>query len=236
MTLGVHSMAQEQAARYGVFERAQDRAAYEGLRDLVLARADGTVGAIDLHAIGEELDVETRSLEHALVRLNAESLVIRDEQGAYRASPLTVEMADGLFDARTAIEIGVIESRIDEIALAELTVLDDLARQLASIVQEPLPDLARFLAASHDYHAHLVGLAHSRPLTEAYLRLGISKLWRASIADLDWWNLFDVQHHTALTAALRERDREHAKALVYEHRSQVKTLVREIIRAGGGSL
>ncbi|WP_164990365.1 FCD domain-containing protein [Agromyces albus] len=227
---------QEQAARYGAFERAQDRAAYEGLRDLVLARAGRTVEAIDLHAIGEELDVETRCLEHALVRLHAESLVIRDEWGTYRASPLTVELADGLFDARTAIEIGVIDSRIDEIALAELAVLEDFARQLASIVKEPLPDLARFLATSHDYHTHLVGLAHSQPLTEAYLRLGISKLWRASIADLDWWNLFDVQHHTALTAALRERDRKRAKALVYEHHLQVKTLVRDVIRAGGGSL
>jgi DNA-binding GntR family transcriptional regulator len=229
-------MAQEKAARYGAFERAQDRTAYEGLRDLVLARAGGTAGAIDLHAIGEELDVETRSLEHALVQLNAESLVIRDERGTYRASPLTVEMADGLFDARTAIEIGVIESRIDEIRLTELAVLEDLAQQLATIVQEPLPDLARFLAASHDYHTHLVDLAHSRPLTEAYLRLGISKLWRASIADLDWWNLFDVQHHTSLTAALRTRNRKRAKALVYEHQLQVKTLVRDIIRAGGGSL
>ena len=77
---------------------------------------------------------------------------------------------------------------------------------------------------------------HLGILTNAARLFSAQGYMRASIADLDWWNLFDVQHHTALTGALRERDREHAKALVYEHRSQVKTLVREIIRAGGGSL
>ena len=229
-------MAFIEDTRYGPFERAQDRAAYEGLRDRVLTRVMAKGDPIDLESLSEELDVAPHYLEAALVRLSSEFLVSRDDLGVYRAVPLTVQMADGLFDARTTIEIGVVDSMIESITAEDLAILDDLANQLASIVAEPLPDLSRFLTASHEYHSHLVGLARSEPLSAAYLRLGISRLWRSSIADLDWWNLFDVTHHSELTAALRNRDTARAKRLIYQHQAQVKQLVRDVITAGGGAL
>lgn len=229
-------MALVEETRYGPFERAQDRAAYDGLRDRVLTRVMAKGDPIDLAALSDELDVEPHYLEAALVRLSSEFLVSRDDLGVYRAVPLTVEMADGLFDARTTIEIGVVDSMITTLDHKDLATLEDLAGQLAQIVAEPLPDLSRFLAASHEYHSHLVGLAHSAPLSAAYLRLGISRLWRSSIADLDWWNLFDVTHHGELTAALKNRDVARAKELIYEHQAQVKQLVRDVITAGGGAL
>ena len=223
-------------AHYGRFERAQENAAYEGLRELILTRRIPVGQPIDFAGLSDELDVEVEQLHAAVVRLRSEFLVTRDDDGAFLASPLTVEMADGLFDARTVIEIGVIEARADSIAESDLQVLEKLARELAEIVAEPMPDLGRFLEASHDYHSYLVGLARSAPLTAAYLKLGISRLWRASIADLDWWNLFDVSHHSQLSAALRAGDRARAKDLIYEHQAQVKGLVLQVIAGRGGVL
>lgn len=223
-------------AHYGRFERAQENAAYEGLRELILTRRIGAGQPIDFDTVSQDLDVDVEQLRAAVVRLRSEFLVTRDEDGAFLASPVTVEVADGLFDARTVIEIGVIEARADSIAETDLLVLEQLARELAEIVAEPMPELARFLEASHDYHSYLVGLARSAPLTAAYLKLGISRLWRASIADLDWWNLFDVSHHSQLSAALRNRDTARAKELIYEHQAQVKGLVRQVIAGRGGIL
>ncbi len=223
-------------AHFGRFERAQENAAYEGLRDLILTRRIGAGEPIVLEDVSEMLDVDIDLLNAAVARLRSEFLVTRDEGGVFLASPVTVEVADGLFDARTVIEIGVIEARAGSIDESDLRVLERLARELAGIVAEPMPELGRFLEASHDYHAYLVGLAQSAPLTAAYLRLGISRLWRSSIADLDWWNLFDVDHHSQLSAALRAGDTARAKQLVYEHQAQVKALVRQVIAGQGGVL
>lgn len=226
-------------SRYGRFERAQEIAAYEGLRDLILSRAIAAGQSLDIERLSDDLDVEPEQLRTAITQLATELLVVRDESGGFRAAPVTAEIVTELFDARTVIEIGAIDAyaeRIDDDELDELDVLDRLARELAGIVAEPMPDLERFLEASHGYHAHLVGLAHSAPLSAAYVRLGISRLWRAAIADLDWWNLFDVRHHGDLTDALRARDVNRAKALVYEHQEQVKRLVHDVIDRTGGAL
>ena len=223
-------------ASYGRFERAQEIAAYEGLRDLILSRRIAAGDQIDVETLCDHLDVEPHQLHAAIARLSAEFLVARDDQGGYVAAPVTVEVADGLFDARTVIEIGVLDGFGSGLTAGDLARLDDLARELATIVAEPMPDLVRCLEASHEYHFHLVGTAHSAPLTAAYVKLGISRLWRSAIADLDWWNLFDVRHHSDLTAALRIGDIARAKELVYEHQEQVKGLVRDVIARGDGVL
>jgi DNA-binding GntR family transcriptional regulator len=218
-------------SRYGRFERAQEVAAYEGLRDLILSRAIAAGEPLEVEQLSDDLDVEPEQLRAAITHLASELLVVRNDSGEFCVAPVTADVVTELFDARTVIDAHA--AQIDD---SELDVLDRLARELAGIVAEPLPDLERFLAASHDYHAHLVGLARSAPLSAAYLRLGISRLWRAAIADLDWWNLFDVRHHGDLTEALRARDVPRAKALVYEHQEQVKRLVHDVIDRTGGSL
>jgi DNA-binding GntR family transcriptional regulator len=222
--------------RYGRFERAQEVAAYEGLRDLILSRAIAAGEPLDVARLSDDLDVEPEQLRSAITQLASELLVVRNDSGEFCAAPVTAEIVTELFDARTVIEIGAIDAYAARIDEGELDVLESRARELAGIVAEPLPDLERFLEASHDYHAHLVGLARSAPLSAAYVRLGISRLWRAAIADLDWWNLFDVRHHGELTDALRARDVARAKALVYEHQEQVKRLVHDVIDRTGGSL
>lgn len=223
-------------ASYGLFEQAQESAAYEGLRDLILSRRIAAGDPLEISALSDALDVEPHQLQAAIARLSAEFLVSRGDGGAFLAAPVTADVANGLFDARTVIEIGVIDGFALTMTDDELEALARLAQELAVIVAEPMPDLGRFLETSHEYHLHLVGAAHSAPLTAAYLKLGISRLWRSSIADLDWWNLFDVRHHSDLTQALRDREVARAKQLVYEHQEQVKGLVRNVIARGDGVL
>lgn len=224
------------STRYGRFERAQELAAYEGLRELILTRQIAVGEVIDPIALADALDVDAPHLQPAMVRLATEFLLARDHGGGYRVAPVTTELADSLFAARTAIEVGVIDTHGSVISSQNLDALRALAAELAMIVGEPMPELNRFLGASNEYHARLVGIAGSPPLTAAYLGLGISALWRSAIADLDWWNRFDVTHHSLLTAALSSGDLERAKSLVSEHERQVSGLVRDVIGRRGGTL
>ena len=83
---------------------------------------------------------------------------------------------------------------------------------------------------------YFVGLGGSPQLTDMYKRLGISALWRQAIADKDWWNKFDIGHHTELSQACRAGDDGRARQLIKQHTDQVKALVRELIDGAGGAL
>jgi 4-nitrophenol 2-monooxygenase / 4-nitrocatechol 4-monooxygenase, reductase component len=222
--------------RFGRLESAQDDTAYRTVRDLVLTRQFPLDQPLELTTLAERTELEPANVAYALMKLDGENLVSRTSDGRYVATPLTVELADDLFLARRAIQLGVADSCVGNISPDQLAVLDDYAAQLAKIVAEESPDLSQFLDVSHRYHMYFVGLGGSPQLTEMYKRLGISSLWRQAIADKDWWNKFDIEHHAELSQACRAGDVGRARQLINQHTNQVRALVRELIDRAGGAL
>lgn len=222
--------------RFGRLERAREAEAYRALRDWILTRRVPTGQALDLPRLASELEAEPEHVSTALLRLSSENLVTRTDEGGFQATPITVEMADGLFDARCAIEVGVADAHVGSLSDEQVAALGHLAQRLGAIVSEPMPDIDRFLEASHGYHSAFVGLSGCPQLTEAYARLGIAAVWRNAIAELDWWNMFDVTFHSELTRALETRSVQRAKELIYAHNEQVKALGRQIIAGSGGQI
>jgi flavin reductase (DIM6/NTAB) family NADH-FMN oxidoreductase RutF len=221
---------------FGRLERAKEAEAYRLLRDWVLTRRVPTGQTLEPAELMDSLQIDTEHLSRALVKLSSENLVTRRDDGGFELTPITAVVTDGLFDARCAIEVGIADAQVDCIADAQIAVLEGIADRLERIVNETMPDISRFLEASHQYHAEFVGLGGCVELVEAFSRLGISGVWRNAIADLDWWNLFDVRHHQELTEALKERSSRRAKQLIYEHNDQVKQMVRRIIADHGGQI
>ena len=221
---------------FGRLERAREAAAYLAVREWILDRHIPAGDAINESAVADQLDLDKPHVHSALIKLTSEYLVSRNSDDSFASTLISTDTAASLFDARAAIEVGVVDAKIGNLDEVDLAELERLAADLAVIVSEPLPDFNRFLSASHDYHSYLVSLTNCRQLTDAYQHLGISGLWRHAIADRDWWDLFDVRHHSELTQALRQGDAEAAKTAIYQHRTQVKELVQTIITAGGGSL
>lgn len=152
------------------------------------------------------------------------------------ATPLTVELADQMFQARCVIELGVADAAIGHIPDEDPTVLAGYASRLAEIVGEDSSSLTEFLEASHGYQRHFVGLGRSPQLSDTYQRLGISTLWREAIAKHDWRRKFDITHRAELTTACREGDVARARELISEHTQQVRRLVRDVIDEAGGAL
>ena len=222
--------------RFGRLENIREETAYAAMRELVLTRQIPLDQPLELAALARRLDLEPAHVAFALMKLASEHLVTRTAEGQYVATPLTVELADDLFDARCAIEIGVADTAVGNLSEADIATLDGYAATLSRIVADDTPDIGQFLQASHGYHSYLVGLAKCPQLTEMYDRLGISALWRRAISDQPWWFKFDVQHHAQLTQACRDGDVARAKQLIYEHADQVKNLVREVIADAGGQL
>jgi 4-nitrophenol 2-monooxygenase / 4-nitrocatechol 4-monooxygenase, reductase component len=222
--------------RFGRLESTREEVAYAAMRDLVLTRQVPLNQPLELAALARKLDLEPAQVAFALMKLASEQLVSRTADGQYLAAPLTVELADELFDARCVIEIGVADAAVGHLTEADVATLEGLAARLSRIVADDSPGIAEFLAASHGYHSYFVGLAKCAQLSHTYDRLGISALWRRAISDQAWWLKFDIQHHTQLTQACRDGDTARAKQLIYEHAEQVKALVREVIADAGGQI
>jgi 4-nitrophenol 2-monooxygenase / 4-nitrocatechol 4-monooxygenase, reductase component len=222
--------------QFGRLERTQEEFAYAAMRDLVLTRQVPLNQPLELAPLARRLDLDPAQVAFALMKLASEQLVSRTADGQYLAAPLTVTLADEMFDARCVIEIGVADAAVGHLSEADVAMLEGFAARLAQIVAGDAPDIAEFLNASHGYHSYLVGLAKCPPLSHTYDRLGISALWRRAISDQPWWLKFDVQHHTELTQACRDGDTPRAKQLIYQHADQVKTLVHEVITDAGGQI
>jgi flavin reductase (DIM6/NTAB) family NADH-FMN oxidoreductase RutF len=222
--------------RFGRLENVREEEAYRAVREWVLTRRVPLDQPLELSSLAESLELEPGHVAYALVRLAGEQLVTRTDDGRYRPTPLTPELADELFRARCVIELGIADQCIGHIAEDDLAVLDGYAQRLGTIVAEPDPSLAEFLDASHGYHRHFVGLGGSSQLVDAYRRLGISTLWRRAIAEQDWWTRFDVSYHAGLSRACRAGDLEQARHLIRDHTQQVRELVRDVIDRAGGAL
>ncbi len=222
--------------RFGQLEQAKEAEAYAGLRDWVLARHVAPGEELDLVSLSEMLHLEAEHVTTALIKLSMEGLVGRTEDGGFATTAITSEVMHGMFDARCAIEIGILDAHASSISTEQLESLEEIASELNLLVNDESPDIGAFLALSHRYHAEVVGLGNCDQLIDAFARLGISGVWRSAIADLAWWDLFDVRYHRELTAALRARSTSEAKQLVYKHNADVKRLVDDIIDAQGGQL
>jgi 4-nitrophenol 2-monooxygenase / 4-nitrocatechol 4-monooxygenase, reductase component len=191
---------------------------------------------LQLAELAVDLNMDRPHVAYALMKLASENLVTRTPDGQYLVAPITVELAEDLFRARCAIEVGAADSCIGHISADELAVLEDYAKRLAAIVDQPAPNLSDFLDSSHGYHVYFVGLRNSSQLVDMYRRLGISSLWRRAIGQQEWWRKFDIRHHAELTQACRDADVPKAKELIYQHTDQVMGLVHQVINEAGGEL
>jgi flavin reductase (DIM6/NTAB) family NADH-FMN oxidoreductase RutF len=221
--------------RFGRLESALDEAAYRDLRKRVIERSLPVGRPLDPERLATELDVDAQRIYYALTKLATDDLVSRRAEG-YVVNPLTAAAAEQLFDARCTVEIGVVDQTVGAVGGEALDGLEQLAKDLAQIVRSETPDLASFLHTSHAFHQHLVALAGCLQLSESYERLGIPAFWTRTMAERTWWEDFDVVHHAQLVSAYRTGDLVEAKRLVYQHRDQVKGLVRVLITEAGGEV
>jgi flavin reductase (DIM6/NTAB) family NADH-FMN oxidoreductase RutF len=222
--------------RFGRLESVREEEAYQAVRRYVLERRCTLHEPLEPAVVAEALGIEPTHVTYALVRLAGDHVVSRTADSNFVPTPLTVELADQMFCARSVVELGIADCTVGQIADEDLAVLDGFATRLATVVADDTSTLAEFLDASHGYHRHFVGLGRSPQLSDTYERLGIAALWREAIAAHDWRHKFDVTHHAELTRACRDGDTARARRLIIEHTEQVRRLVRDVIDRAGGAL
>ena len=222
---------------FGRFEFARDDAVYQQARQRVLERTYAPDAVVHLDDLAFALGVDKPAAFYALTRLTADGLVRRDPDRGYVVVPFDTRTSDETFDARCAIELGVIDMVVGRVPDEELRVLRDRFDAMAALlVGERFVDFDGYLDANYAFHEALVGLAHSAPLTTAFGHLQIKTVMTRSFGVTPVTSQSFIEAQRGITEALERGDADAARAAVYRYTDLAKQRVRQILEQTGGRL
>ena len=154
---------------------------YRAARQQILSRVYAADHALDVGELSESLGVDASAAFYALTRLAADGLVRRDPDRGYVITPFTVPTSDDTFDARLAIELGVIESVVGQVPASDLARLRGLFETMAALlVGDRFVDFDAYLDANYAFHEGLVSLAGHSLLTTTFGSLSIKSVMTRS--------------------------------------------------------
>lgn len=217
------------------FDLADD--AYLRARELVLLRQYPPDSTLDPEDLAFDLGADPPSATVALTRLELDGLVRRDPDRGYVVVPFDARSADETFDARCAIELGVLETALAEVdgtRIAELRPsFDAMAGQL---VDGRFLDFERYLDANVSFHQQIVMLSDNEALRAAYLRLGLKAVMTRSFGSTRATSQRFIGIQRALLRSIEARDLEAAKEAAIAYRDLAKDRARSILGQTGGWL
>lgn len=222
---------------FGRFEFARDDEVYRQARQLVLTRV---FGADDVVAVGElalALGVQESAAFYALTRLAGDGLVSRDPERGHVVAPFDVSTSDQTFDARLAIELGVIDLVVGRLDVAQLAGLRQHVDAMAALlVGDRFVDFDRYLDANYAFHSGLVALAGNALLDATFGSLSIKSVMTRSFGStpVTSQQFIDVQRD--LMDAVEAGDKAAAKGAATRYGELAKQRVREILSHTGGRL
>ncbi len=222
---------------FGRFEFARDDETYRRARQLVLSRVFPAGEVLMLEELAGQLEADPGSAFYALTRLSADGLVQRDPDRGYVVAPFDVRTSDETFDARLAIELGVIDIAIGRTSTEELRELRSRFQSMAALlVGDRFVNFHEYLDANYAFHEHLVSLAHNPLLTTTFGGLSIKSVMTRSFGSTPVTSEKFVRVQGELVDAFERGDAEAAKAAARGYCELAKERVREILEVTGGRL
>jgi flavin reductase (DIM6/NTAB) family NADH-FMN oxidoreductase RutF/DNA-binding GntR family transcriptional regulator len=222
---------------FGRFEFGRDDRAYQEARQLVLGRVYPADHVIAVEDLALELEVEESSAFYALTRLAGDGLVRRDPDLGYVIDAFDVGTSDDTFDARLAVELGVIDLVIDTVTPEELAELRRRFEAMAELlVGDRFVDFHAYLDANYAFHEYFVSLAHNSLLTTTFGTLSIKSVMTRSFGSTPVTSERFVRVQGALVEAMEQRDRAMARRAARDYCDAAKQRVREILDHTGGRL
>jgi flavin reductase (DIM6/NTAB) family NADH-FMN oxidoreductase RutF/DNA-binding GntR family transcriptional regulator len=223
--------------KFGRFEFAANDEVYRRVRSILLERTEYGADAVVEPSLARALDVEEAAVFYALTRLSNDGLVRRDPQRGYVVVPIDVTFCDQVFEARAAIQIGVIErvlAHVDESKIAALGPrLDEMAR---CIRDDTFTDFDRYLEANFRFHVGIVEFAENATLESAFGSLSIKTVMARSFGSTTATSVDFVEVQRRIHEALIRRDQPGAIAAIHQYSDMARVRAREVLRWLGGEL
>jgi len=222
---------------FGRFEFERNDRAYERARDMVLSRVFAAGQVITVDELADCLDGDRAQAFYALTRLSGDGLVRRDPDRGYVIAPFDVRTSDDTFEARLAIELGVIDrvaGQCDPKLLAEARHhLDTMSRYL---VDDHFEDFHAYLDANYAFHEAIVALSGNPLLIAAFGSLSIKNVMARSFGMTAQSSAAFLAVQRDLLEALESGDADAARRAAKAYCEMAKARTRQLLALTGGQV
>jgi flavin reductase (DIM6/NTAB) family NADH-FMN oxidoreductase RutF/DNA-binding GntR family transcriptional regulator len=222
---------------FGRFEFERNDRAYEQARDMVLSRVFAAGQVISVDELADNLGGDRARSFYALTRLAADGLVQRDPQRGYIIAPFDVRTSDEAFEARLAIELGVIDQVAGHLDSHRLTAarahLETMSHHL---VGDRFRDFQAYLDANYAFHEAIVAVSGNALLVAAFESLSIKNVMMRSFGTTATSSAAFLEVQRDLLAALENGDATAARSAARAYCDLAKARARQLLALTGGQV
>ena len=222
---------------FGRFEFERNDRAYDHARDMVLSRVFAAGQVITVDELADHLDGDRPRAFYALTRLAGDGLVRRDPERGYVIEPFDVRTSDDTFEARLAIELGVIDRMA---GAADPRVLAVARRHLETmsqyLVDDHFEDFHAYLDANYAFHESIVALSGNPRLIAAFGSLSIKNVMARSFGTTAQSSATFLAVQRDLLEALENGDADAARSAARTYCDLAKARTRQLLALTGGQV
>lgn len=197
--------------------RASDRA-YQQIRTMILRTELVPGEQIREEQLAEACGVSRTPVREALRRLEAESLIRRNDSQRSFVAEWSPDDVSESFQLRAILEARATRRAAQRISKAQLDELKFHNNELEAAVRKPNPDISKFLDHNRQFHAGIVEAAASVRLANMLTHIIEQPVILRTAQQYDSENLLRSHHeHAELLAAFARHDADWAEAIMTAH-------------------
>ncbi len=201
---------------------------YAALRREILSCAIPPGGEIREAELAERFSVSRSPVRDALLRLEAEGLVVIHPRKGYRAAPISIADARDLFEFRAVLEPACAASVAAEAGDEDLARLDRF-RSMDGIAKAEAGEAPSFVQYNREFHLAIALLCANRRIREATIDLieQFDRLVTVSISSIEEGSARDalIKEHCDIIDALQARDGKRAGRILARHAGRARKRV-----------
>lgn len=162
--------------------------------------------------------VSRTPVREAVRRLEDELLLVRSDTKRLFVADWSRDDIEEMFALRQMLECHAAERAATRLSREQIAELERLNRELTAAIEQPAPDVGRFLDANRAFHEAIIDAAHSPRLGQLLARLVEAPVVLRTARTYSPGDLRQsARDHDELIAAFAARDPDWARAVMGSH-------------------
>lgn len=197
--------------------RASEQA-YAKIRAHLLSGAVTAGEQLTEDQLAQITGVSRTPVREAVRRLEDELLLVRSDTKRLFVADWSRDDIEEMFALRQMLECHAAERAARRLSGAQVAELEAVNRALRAAIEQPAPDVARFLEANRRFHEAIIDAAHSPRLGQMLAKLVEAPVVLRTARSYSLEDLHQsARDHDELIAAFAARDPDWARAVMGSH-------------------
>jgi DNA-binding GntR family transcriptional regulator len=197
--------------------RASEQA-YSAIRAFLLSGEAKAGEQLTEDQLTQITGVSRTPVREAVRRLEDELLLVRSDTKRMFVADWSRDDIEEMFALRQMLECHAAERAAHRLSAAQMDKLEAVNQALKAAIEQPVPDVARFLEANRAFHEVIIDAAHSPRLAQMLAKLVEAPVVLRTARTYSPEDLRQsARDHDELVAAFAARDADWARAVMGSH-------------------